>query len=114
MRAKPADACAPSRLSRLPAADRTKTRFNQTFFPFSFNGRENGSDRFYTIDRIRKEVRPTSYYLDRGDVSSGVPLRDGLTVWRFPLSPVRNLSPLAAIDRVYFRSISRYCCRRAI
>jgi glycogen debranching enzyme len=50
-------------LYRLPAADRTKTRFNQTFFPFSCNGRENGSDRFYTIDRIRNEVRPTSYYL---------------------------------------------------
>ena len=51
------------KLYRLPAADRTKILFNQTFFPFSFNGGGNGSDRFYTIDRIRKKVRPTSYYL---------------------------------------------------
>ncbi len=51
------------KLYRLPAADGTKTRFNRTFFPFFSNGRDNGGDRFYTIDRIRKEVRPTSYYL---------------------------------------------------
>ncbi|HEU5360944.1 MAG TPA: glycoside hydrolase 100 family protein [Candidatus Deferrimicrobiaceae bacterium] len=48
---------------RLSGADRTKDQFNRIFFPFSSNGRESGDDRFYTIGRIRKEVRPTSYYL---------------------------------------------------
>lgn len=49
-------------LYRLAGADRTRTQFHRIFFPFSSNG-DPGRDRFYTIDRIRKDVRPTSYYL---------------------------------------------------
>jgi glycogen debranching enzyme len=54
-------------LYRLSDAERTRQEFNRTFFPFSPNGRGKrngaGADRFYTIDKIRKEVRPTPYYL---------------------------------------------------
>jgi glycogen debranching enzyme len=50
---------------RIAGADRTRLEFNRTFFPFSPNGRGhgNGNGRFYTIDRIREEGDPTSYYL---------------------------------------------------
>ncbi len=50
---------------RLAGADRTRDEFNRTFFPFSGNGggRAKGAGRFYTIDRIRKELGPTPYYL---------------------------------------------------
>lgn len=52
---------------RLSDAERTRQQFNRTFFPFSPNGHGKrngaGADRFYTIDKIRKVVRPTSYYL---------------------------------------------------
>jgi hypothetical protein len=51
----------------LPDAERTRGQFNRTFFPFSPNGRGKsngaGAGGFYTIEKIRKEVRPTSYYL---------------------------------------------------
>ncbi len=50
-------------LYRLPDAGRTKEWFNRTFFPFSGNGRRNGSGGFYTIDKIRKENRPAFHYL---------------------------------------------------
>ncbi len=50
-------------LYRLPGADRTKQQFHRMFFPFSANGHGACGDRFYTLDRIRKEMRPTSHYL---------------------------------------------------
>lgn len=50
-------------LYRLPGAGLTKQQFNRMFFPFSDNGHGTRGDRFYTLDKIRNEMRPTAHYL---------------------------------------------------
>ena len=50
-------------LYRIPGVGRTKAQFQRIFFPFSSNGNGPGRDGFYTIDRIRRALPPTSYYL---------------------------------------------------